>query len=83
MVTVDTVMTMVNRHLTKLLNVAEAALPREQFKGFRRIALDEFGRNGLEGDLRRLEHSDRQGSAGGPGTERAGIHHALKGGDHA
>ena len=83
MVTVDNVMVLVRKHLTQILNIAEAALPHDQFTGFRRVALNEFGRNGLEGDLARLEHGDRPGSAGGPGTDRAGIDQAKKGGDHA
>jgi hypothetical protein len=58
MVSRDHTMQLVNRHLSRLLTVAEAALPPERFRAFRKAALDEFGRNGLEGELNELE---RQG----------------------
>lgn len=56
---VSDTMLLVNAHLTRLLTVAEAALPPEQFKAFRKIALDEFGRNGLASELLELERSGR------------------------
>ena len=45
---------MVNRHLNKLLTIAEASLPHAQFRAFRKAALDEFGRNGFESELAKL-----------------------------
>lgn len=50
---------LVNRRLTRLLTVAEAAMQPNQFKAFRKIALDEFGWEGLRKDLDVLE---RQGT---------------------
>lgn len=41
----------VNRRLNRVLTAAEAALPQDQFKAFRKLALDEFGRSGLEQDF--------------------------------
>lgn len=55
------VLELVQRRLTRLLTVAEAAMPPPQFKAFRKIALDEFGWEGLQGELAELE---RQGSEG-------------------
>jgi hypothetical protein len=49
------VMEIVLRRLTRLLTVAEAAMPPPQFKAFRKIALDEFGWEGLQSDLLRLD----------------------------
>jgi len=45
------IMGLVMPHVGRMLNVAEAALPPSQFKAFKKIALDEFGRNGLESEL--------------------------------
>ena len=54
MVGPELVMGLVNRRLNRLLTAAEASLPPPQFRAFRKIALDEFGRNGLESELREL-----------------------------
>lgn len=35
----------------KILTYAQMALPRSQFEAFRKLFLDEFGKNGLESDL--------------------------------
>lgn len=53
------VIELVNHRLTRLLTVAEAAMPPEQFRAFRKIALDEFGRAGLQ---KELDDIGRQGS---------------------
>ncbi len=48
----------------KTLTIAEAALRPEQFKAFRKLVLDEFGRNGLETELYDLinqHHGSRKG----------------------
>lgn len=45
------IMSLVNRRVTRLLDVAETALPGERFQPFRKIMLEEFGRNGLEKEL--------------------------------
>lgn len=50
---------LVNRRMGKVLTVAEMTLPRETFTGLRKIILDEFGRNGLLGDVARLERSEK------------------------
>jgi len=45
------VIELINLRLTRLLTVAEAAMAPEQFRAFRKIALDEFGWGGLRKDL--------------------------------
>jgi hypothetical protein len=70
------VMSLVNRHLSRLLTVAEASLPPAQFQAFRRVALDEFGRNGLEGEVGELE---RYGKTDALGMERSGPAHTGQG----
>lgn len=42
---------LVNRRVTDILDVAETALPSDQFRAFRKVTLNAFGRKGLEGDL--------------------------------
>ena len=44
----------VNGRKNRLLDIAQAALPESQYQAFRRLFLNEFGRNGLEGDLERI-----------------------------
>lgn len=48
------VVELVNRRVTRILLVAEASLPASQFQAFRKVVLDEFGRNGLVRELERL-----------------------------
>lgn len=48
------VVTLLNERLTRILTIAEAALPPQQFKAFRKLVLDEMGRNGMEAELHRL-----------------------------
>lgn len=59
------VLKLVHGHVTHVLLVAQASLPSSQFQAFRTVVLNEFGRNGLEGELERLEHQpvveERQG----------------------
>jgi len=43
----------------RTLTVAEAALPPSQFNAFRKLMLDEFGRNGLEAELFELLNRHR------------------------
>lgn len=48
---VDLVEALLNRRKNKLLLAAEAALPPEQFKSYRKQVLNELGRNGFRKDL--------------------------------
>ncbi|MBH0199204.1 MAG: hypothetical protein HP497_07250 [Nitrospira sp.] len=52
------VVELVNRRVTRILLVAEASLPASQFQAFRKVVLDEFGRNGLVRELERLAGQD-------------------------
>jgi hypothetical protein len=56
MVSKGEVLRLVNGHVTRVLLVAQASLPSSQFQAFRTVVLNEFGRNGLERELERLEH---------------------------
>ena len=49
------VLKLVHPHVSHVLLVAQASLPSSQFQAFRTVVLNEFGRNGLEGELERLE----------------------------
>ena len=53
--------------------------PLSQFQAFRTVVLNEFGRNGLEGELERLEYQKGLRN----GTEWAGIHDVRKAVAHA
>lgn len=58
------IVNLVNFRVSKVLTVAQAALPRDQFTAYRKLVLDEFGRNGLETDLYELlaqHHGKRNG----------------------
>ncbi|MBT3368177.1 MAG: hypothetical protein HN416_13575 [Nitrospina sp.] len=55
---------LVNLHVSKVLTVAEAALPESQFKAFRKLVLDEFGRNGLETEVYDLINKHRGSRVG-------------------
>ena len=63
MVTLQAIIELINARKKRLLDVAEFALPPERFLKFRKVTLDEFGRNGLEADLARLlgKSQDRDG----------------------
>jgi len=43
-----------NARKNRILLVAESSLPEPQFKAFRTLFLDEFGRNGLESELQAI-----------------------------
>lgn len=57
----------VNARKNRALRIAEAALPESQFRAFRGLFLDEFGRNGLERELERIvvEQEQRTGKESG------------------
>lgn len=60
----------VNARKNRALRLAEAALPESQFRAFRGLFLDEFGRNGLERELERIvaEQERRTGKDSGRPT---------------
>jgi hypothetical protein len=60
----------VNARKNRALRIAEAALPESQFRAFRGLFLDEFGRNGLERELERIvaEQESRTGKDKGRPT---------------
>lgn len=42
---------LVDRHMTHVLDTAEAALPPERYQAFRRVVLNALGDRGLTADL--------------------------------
>jgi len=48
------ILALLNARKCKVLTVAQAALPEHQFKAFKSLFLDEFGKNGLESQLVKL-----------------------------
>jgi len=54
---------LLNARKNRVLQFAQAALPESQFKAFRQLFLDEFGRSGLEKELARVlaekQHKER------------------------
>jgi hypothetical protein len=64
MVTTESIMGIINTRLTRVLLIAESSLSEHQFKAYRKLVLDEFGRSGLTSELESLlksERKDRQG----------------------
>lgn len=54
---------LLNARKNRVLLVAQASLPEPQFRAFRQIFLDEFGKSGLEKDLEKIltekQHKER------------------------
>ena len=50
----------------RLLLTAQVGLPENQFEAYRKILLDELGRNGFERDLEEvlMQHTERNGTGG-------------------
>lgn len=65
MVTLPAIFALLNQRKNRVLRIAEAALPETQFKAFRGLLLDEFGREGLERDLERLVVERENGNGQG------------------
>lgn len=51
MTLVSVLLTAVDARKNQVLRIAQAALPENQFRAFRGLFLDQFGRNGLESDV--------------------------------
>ena len=54
MTLVSVLLTAVDARKNQVLRIAQAALPENQFRAFRGLFLDEFGRNGLEREVERI-----------------------------
>ena len=64
--------------VNQVLLVAEAALPEGQFRAFRKVVLDCFGKSGLGKELERLFEGEtvKEGKArAGTDYAREGVHH--------
>lgn len=52
-----------NERKNRLLLTAQVGLPANQYDAYRKILLDELGRNGFEKDLEEaLQHTERRGT---------------------
>jgi hypothetical protein len=77
MVSLDTILDLIGKRRDRVLLYGQTGLSDNQFKAFRKLVLDEFGRNGLETELRQLNHpkgqhaTDRTGSDNTGGTRNA------------
>jgi len=69
MVSLETIKLLLNPRVSRLLDVAQASLPESQFVAFRKITLNEFGRNGLESDLQKEFNKNRKAIPDGSGSE--------------
>ena len=63
-----------NQRKNRILLLAQAALPEHQFTAFRKLLLDELGREGFEGEIEKLLSADSR-----KGKERAGPHMQERG----
>lgn len=54
-----------NERKNRLLLTAQVGLPDHQFEAYRKILLDELGRNGFEQDLEKIltQYSERNGTS--------------------
>jgi hypothetical protein len=78
MVTKDEIEELLKPRVNYILLVAESALSESQFRAFRKLTLDCFGKSGLEKDLERVFERQSQRK----GQERAGIDYAKEGVRH-
>ncbi|MBB3065770.1 hypothetical protein [Limibacillus halophilus] len=53
------ILSLINHRKTRIIDLAQASLPPEQFQAFRKITLEEFGERGLIADLRALFRAER------------------------
>lgn len=58
------ILEMLSERKNRLLLTAQVGLPANQFDAYRKILLDELGRNGFEGDLEKIlkQHTERNGT---------------------
>jgi len=54
MVTLDKVLKLIDHRKNRLLLLAQSALPESRFSAYRKLLLDELGKNGLESELKNL-----------------------------
>ena len=58
MVTLQTVLELLNRRKRDALLLAESSLPATQYQAYRKLFLNIFGKDGLEGELQKLYADD-------------------------
>ncbi len=59
------ILDMLSERKSRLLLTAQVGLPANQFDAYRKILLDELGRNGFERDLEKIlmQHTERNGTS--------------------
>lgn len=69
MIDLNAIREALNSRKSKLLDMAQAAFPESQYIAFRKLLLNELGRQGFEQDLERIlaegnrQHKERTGQA--------------------
>ena len=58
MVALQAILELLNRHKNDALLLAESSLPESQFRAYRKMFLNIFGKDGLEKELLRLYAED-------------------------
>jgi hypothetical protein len=58
MVALKTILERLNRRKNEALLLAESSLPESQYRAFRKVFLNIFGKDGLEGELHQLYADD-------------------------
>ena len=67
------IMSAVNQRMNRILTVAEAALPQDQFQAYRKVVLEEFGRKGLARDIDDLCNGSSGKAMYGTGRQHPGM----------
>jgi hypothetical protein len=77
MITLNTLLALINKHKSEMLLIAESSLPESQFKAFRKLFLSQFGEKGLQGELQRIyaEDQNKVGNGREHITHERGCHH--------
>ena len=70
MVTRELIDELIRRRLNQVLLIGEASLPESQFRAFRKLTLDQFGKSGLEKDLERVFEDRTDKGRQGLGRDR-------------
>jgi len=71
-VSLETLIDLIGKRRDRVLLYGQTSLSENQFKAFRKLVLDEFGRNGLETELRQLNHNNSQTATDRTGSDNTG-----------
>lgn len=68
----DTIIDLISKRRDRVLLYGQSSLTESQYTAFRKLVLDEFGRNGLETELRQLNHTNGQDATDRNGSDKKG-----------